>query len=152
MSQANTSLAAATAAKFTCPQFKELISIWAYQLSNGENSKDSLALATAAGFICLSQFELWTVIAYFLSATAGGINPVLDASVPTAMVTTYAGSPPDHWILQASLNGTSGWTTANTNSNTPATWIAETFDLFYRCVGQNVSNVNITTFSNVVSI
>lgn len=65
---------------------------------------------------------------------------------------TWAGATPDHWSIQSSFDGVSGWTEVDTQ---PGSFLGPepvTGWFYYRVVGKDSGGSDITPDSNVVFV
>jgi len=91
------------------------------------------------------------VKSYLLCQIGSTPAPVLTLSIANATLSwDWAGSDPDHWEVEYSGDGVSGWTPIRSVAGALRSDPIADGDVFVRIVGQDASNNNITPYSNVV--
>jgi hypothetical protein len=63
---------------------------------------------------------------------------------------TWAGANPDHWIVQESADGVSGWVNHNSYAGSVRTGVVSAYGIYARLIGYDSGGVQLTDPSNVV--
>jgi hypothetical protein len=63
---------------------------------------------------------------------------------------TWAGANPDHWIVQESADGVSGWVNHNIYAGEVRTGLVSAYSIYARLIGYDPAGGQLTDPSNVV--
>lgn len=65
---------------------------------------------------------------------------------------TWSDADPDHWNVEESADGVTGWTVVDTVAGSGRGDTGFDNDMYYRVIGEDSSNTPVTDYSNVVYV